>query len=321
MAVAGYKLRVNGGPLVDSIIDVGNVLTYDITGLDPDTLYSVEVAAYDAAGNLSAYSPAVTETTDPVPLILDAISVGAYAAYSFRKLRAAYAGPCAKVSLVADGSSPTDIGFDVNGWFDEAAAAAVGSPLYIYFYDQSGNARHQTVVPATTLPLVDYNTINTKPSADCPGAGGILGLGDMSSLTAGEAFILIKRDADPPTDGSFWVIGSDTGNTSFVPYQGDNLIYDAFGTTARKTTVDPTPAFTSWRLYSVYSAANDWANYLDGAQLYSTATNTVGFTSSAYFAAIDLHLADFLIFGQKLSGADRTIIFNDIESTYGLTFP
>jgi hypothetical protein len=63
MSVAGYKLLVNGGAYSDHEIDVGNVLTYDITGLSPGTSYDVQVAAYDTYGNLSAYSAVETETT------------------------------------------------------------------------------------------------------------------------------------------------------------------------------------------------------------------------------------------------------------------
>lgn len=55
MSVAGYKLKVNGGAISNLIIDVGNVLTYPITGLTYGVTYGVQVAAYDENGIQSAY--------------------------------------------------------------------------------------------------------------------------------------------------------------------------------------------------------------------------------------------------------------------------
>lgn len=55
MAVAGYLLKVNGGSISNLITDVGNVLTYPITGLTYGVTYGVQVAAYDENGIASAY--------------------------------------------------------------------------------------------------------------------------------------------------------------------------------------------------------------------------------------------------------------------------
>jgi chitodextrinase len=63
MAVAGYEIRRDG----DTPVDVGNVLSYLVTGLTPDTAYDFEVRSYDGAGNYSAWSAIVTESTLDVP--------------------------------------------------------------------------------------------------------------------------------------------------------------------------------------------------------------------------------------------------------------
>jgi len=67
MAIAGYKLRINGS----TIIDVGLVLTYTITGLTEGVLTSVEVASYNASGALSAWSAAATKTPTCQTLLVD----------------------------------------------------------------------------------------------------------------------------------------------------------------------------------------------------------------------------------------------------------
>lgn len=56
IAVTGYKLRLTTGG-VPTIINVGNVTFHSLTGLTPATAYLLEIAAYDSAGDLSAYAP------------------------------------------------------------------------------------------------------------------------------------------------------------------------------------------------------------------------------------------------------------------------
>ncbi len=58
VAVTGYNLRLNGGIYTNHIIDVGNDTSPTVSGLTitEGINYTVEVAAYDAAGNQSDWS-------------------------------------------------------------------------------------------------------------------------------------------------------------------------------------------------------------------------------------------------------------------------
>jgi hypothetical protein len=58
VGVAGYRVYRGGVQ-----IGTANVTTYSATALDPDTTYTFTVAAYDAAGNVSAQSKRVVATT------------------------------------------------------------------------------------------------------------------------------------------------------------------------------------------------------------------------------------------------------------------
>lgn len=60
VAVTGYEVHSNGG--VGPWIDVGNVLTYTITGLPELTSRDLLVRAYDAAGNYSSHLSVTTST-------------------------------------------------------------------------------------------------------------------------------------------------------------------------------------------------------------------------------------------------------------------
>lgn len=56
--VTSYQLRRNG-----SVVFNGNQLYYRDTSLNPETTYSYDVRAVDAAGNWSGYSSPINATT------------------------------------------------------------------------------------------------------------------------------------------------------------------------------------------------------------------------------------------------------------------
>ncbi len=63
--MAGYRVLRDG-------VQVGqtSALSFTDTGLTAGTTYSYTVRAYDAAGNVSGDSPAVSVTTQPADLVL-----------------------------------------------------------------------------------------------------------------------------------------------------------------------------------------------------------------------------------------------------------
>ncbi|WP_282943585.1 S-layer homology domain-containing protein [Paenibacillus sp. RC67] len=61
--IAGYKVYSVTGSTYTEIASLGNVLTFDLTGLTPITNYTYVIQAVDSDGTRSVYSPAVTFTT------------------------------------------------------------------------------------------------------------------------------------------------------------------------------------------------------------------------------------------------------------------
>ena len=83
--VAGYKLYAGSDAdvstlIIGSPIDIGNVLTYTLTGVDGEQVQYFAVTAYDADGNESGFSNivmsgAVDEVAPDVPAGLQQITI------------------------------------------------------------------------------------------------------------------------------------------------------------------------------------------------------------------------------------------------------
>lgn len=179
-------------------------------------------------------------------------------------------------------------------------------------------------------PTYQTNEINSQPVIRFDGTDDFFTMGDMSAFTAGHAFIVTRLVQATPdaVNAGLWDIGSDFVNPTIFPFVGDGNIYDQFGTTSRKTTGNPTPSFQDWNIYSVYSATNDWANAFNGTDLFSTATNTVGFSATPTLGKSGGHGAgDFFLQGdtpevifcsQKLSAPDVALTIAYLEAEYAL---
>lgn len=157
------------------------------------------------------------------------------------------------------------------------------------------------------------------------GIDDYLGGPDLSSLTSGHAFFVVKIDADPPgadAQTGIWDFGTG-GFQSHYPYTDGN-IYDRFGNTTRKTVGNPAASLASWRIYEVRSAASDWEAKLDGTSLHSTGTNTVGFQTAPYLGRgadssffLDGRWAYFALF-PALSSGDADDMRGWLQTRFGL---
>jgi len=232
-------------------------------------------------------------------------------------------------SSVSDSSPiPTT---DLYQWLkaDAIEGLADGDPVSSWL-DSSGNNKDATQGTGTNQPSYQTNEINGLPVVRFDGTDNFFTMPSMAALTAAEYFIVIRLvQATPdPANAGLWDIGSDTANPTIFPFVGDGKIYDQFGTTSRKTTADPTPSFQSWNIYSVYSAANDWTNFFNGTQLFTTGTNTVGFSATPTLGKSGGHgVGDFYLQGDvpevigysaKLSADDRALVLSYLTTKYGL---
>lgn len=131
-----------------------------------------------------------------VPPLLDTYP-GAYAAFSTRKLRAAYAGLCLRLRRSSD-NAESDFGFS-GGWLDASAVAAwlgAATGCVTTWYDQSGNARHAVQGIAANQPVLDLSGLRpylsasgtqnlARASAAFPSSGQTCTLCAVASIASG----------------------------------------------------------------------------------------------------------------------------------------
>jgi hypothetical protein len=159
--------------------------------------------------------------------ILDQLSAPSAAAYSLRKLRAAYAGNAIRVRRSSD-NAEIDIGFTAVGDLNTAALLTFvgsGSGFVTTWYDQSGNNRHATQTTAGIQPrIVNAGVLdiaNGKPAIRFNGSNTFFsGVSlPLSQLTLSSVM------NDVTQQGAIrYSIGTDTGS----PESGGRGIFNSF---------------------------------------------------------------------------------------------
>lgn len=126
----------------------------------------------DSVGGWVSVTPMLNQFANPTPgpsgLLLDSLPA-AVGAYSFRKLRTAYAGAAMQVKRGSDNATQ-DIGFDSSGNFDIAGFNSFigASTGYLnLWYDQSGNGNTMNAAGVSTA--ISLTALNGKPGATLTG--------------------------------------------------------------------------------------------------------------------------------------------------------
>ncbi len=189
--------------------------------------------------------------------------------------------------------------------------------------DQSGGSRDATQSDPPARPFFHSNVVGSLGAVRFDGTDARLLFGDVvSSLTAAEVFLAVKIDTDPPAAGAqsgLWTFGS-TSDSSHFPFT-DGVVYDGFGSTTRQVVGNPGPALTSWHIYNVTTTSSEWTARLDNSQLFTTATNTVGFTAAPALgfggvAQLDGDIGELLVFPAGLSSGDRLTVYTALAARW-----
>ncbi len=242
---------------------------------------------------------------------------------------------------ISAGDSPSSISnleiwlqSGVGYYTDAGITPAVNNDLVYQWNDSSGNARHVTQTTSADRPVLLTNTLNGEDVLSFSTSGEFFNVPtSISGFSAGDVYIVVKIAQDPPGNTGYtglWTFTSSSDNTHYCWTDGN--IYEGFGSTTRVTVGDPTPSLTSYRLYNVSSASSDYKVYLDGTNIYTSGSNTVGWASTPYLGQGFIsgapfpgpyflvgEIAEFFIYSKILNSTERTLIKNYISSKFGLT--
>jgi hypothetical protein len=242
----------------------------------------------------------------PAVLLLDTYT-GAAFAWSFRKLRTAYAGNAVRLIRASD-SAESDFGFSGNDFDTAGAATWIGasSARLMKFYDQSGNGVDITADP-TDRPTYSATGLGSKPSAFWRAPQGRFMSVTNVNLglpTAASAFAVAAQDRATCDSDSRILSLVDTGladsnnNSSWAALLFDNTNAN-FLTTANSVssgTIAVNDA-TAYGLAAVHSTA-DVEAYKNG-----TASGSPGSTSGWALGDSGTSFVDIAI-GRQYGGAN-----------------
>lgn len=268
--------------------------------------------------------PAILGGIGSTPLLLDTYT-GAAFAYSFRKLRTAYAGSAVRIRRSSD-NTEQDIGFSGNG-FDTTSASnfiGVGSGFIVTWYDQSGNGLDVTQATTTQQPLYSATGLKSLPTANFDGSNDVLARASVSfgTVTQGTIFAVHQPHNTSVICSLFdFVPGTQMG--AFIPYSDNNIYFDLGSTGAAGRISVAGSLGTTAHIVELYrDSGNTQAIVVDGTSLNSGTgfTDTVSGTSTlnvgVYSGSFDANLSEFVFWTTDLGSTNRTGARTNINSYY-----
>ncbi len=152
--------------------------------------------------------------------------------------------------------------------------------------------------------------------------GGRLQGPSLAALTAGEAFVVLRDDATLATSNNGW--GSFGVPQASLYTHSDGLIYDDFGSTSRKNSINPVvDVHAAFHVVNVITTSSEWTMLIDGIQRFTTAANIVGFSATPWiggqaFGQWSGSTSEVALFSAKLSTADRAAALAFLNTKWGL---
>ncbi len=329
-----------GGQTTRTCTATAPATTCDIVGLTAGVSYSVAVAATNSAGTGPASTAA---SVTPAAGVLDGLSSSAQAAYSVRKLRAAYTGSALQVRRSSDDATQ-DIGFTAAGDLDTAALLSFvgsGSGFVTTWYDQTGNSRNATQATTARQPrIVNAGAVEvTNSRANAVFSGSQQLATGTSAVTVGTTAITgnavslyASSGATSPRTLSFAAAAS---SNDFDNASSATLLYRAQGsgsvTAMRDTTVlGQVPlAFSTLAVQtSLFDGTN---NTLLAQAVPGTAASSGSFAATGSLqlganknladtnATLTGSISEATFFTAALSTTDRTTLERDQGTYYSIT--
>lgn len=187
--------------------------------------------------------------------------------------------------------------------------------------DQSGNGNDFVQSTAGNRPIPG-TAINGQATVTFDRARpDYVSKGSFSAPSAGEVLIVLKNAGPNGSGDSPWQMTTDPQGSWYTWI--DANIYENWGSTSRSTATAPGVGLDSAHVYNVRSAAGAYSVHIDGTQIYSTGTNTVGFDPTLFLGygpssstGYSGDIAEVLIFDRVLSSGERDQVMGYLRDRY-----
>lgn len=328
-ATFSYSIASSGGS--GTVTGTGTIggASHTVSGVDvsdlPGGTLTLSVTVSNAGGAGTAKTDMVTPNFTG---ILDSLPTSA-AAFSVRRLRAAYTGPLLRLRRSTD-NVQQDIGFTIGGNLDKAAVTSFcGSASCFVFswYDQSVSGRTLTRTTAGVQPrLVNSGTLEllgTRPALRFYGAQSLSTTPPPDANEFTVTLTAVERSRN--NNFLFRLLG---GTTTFVrahmPWGDGELIFDVGGSASPYriltawTVPVGTPAIASFQNSASAGTRGVYVNgslYLSGTGFAApTGDFLVGFN-------YDGHIPEFILFTSSISSSSRLALERSQGSYFGVSVP
>ncbi|MGE3610869.1 MAG: beta strand repeat-containing protein [Bacteriovoracaceae bacterium] len=306
--VTGYKIAYSSGstPPADcssgTIIDVGNVTTYDVTGLSGDTTYSFRICSYDASSSLSEGQTFSAETY-PQSWVQEAYIKAANnrTNYAFGG-SVSISGDTLVVGSFAESSNQTTI---TNGATASSNTSNTSSGA-VYVYKRSGvNWAQEAYIKAVNNDANDWFGYSVSISRDTLAVGayqedsnqtsitnGTTASADNSNNSSGAVYIYKRTGVNWAQEAYIKAVNNDA-NDYFgysVSISGDTLVVGANMEDSSQTTIT-----------NGTTASADNTNSASGA-VYVYKRSGVNWTQQAYIKAANNDASDQFGYSVSISG-------------------
>jgi len=197
--------------------------------------------------------------------------------------------------------------------------------------DLSGNGNNASQGASTRQPAFNTRQINGQPSLffdpSTSGSEKYMNLSNsLASLSALHAFVVHRRLTATESNNAktgFWKLGTAAGAAAMPGTDGN--IYDDCGSTASHACGAPVVTLTTSQVYEVTSQSGSWANGLNGVAQFSTASNTVGGSSTAQIGGnsgfgnfYNGDWAEMILFNRILATPERALVIGYLNGRYAL---
>ena len=325
-----YTVSSSGG--LATVTGSGTIgsLSHLVSGVDLSDLPGGTLTLSVTVSNASGTGAARTASFAPSCVgILDSLPTAA-AAYSVRRLRAAYTGPLLLVRRSTD-NVQQDIGYTIGGDLDLAALTAFCGSASCFvrtWYDQSGSGTNASKTTASGQPrLVDSGSVEllgTRPVVRF--FGGQTLIPSVIPANANEFTICLTAVELSRLANTIWRLLAVNGTSLFVrarmPWSGGTLYFDvggnsgAFSLSTAWTVPVGSPAVVSFQNSATTATRNVFLNgglFLSGTG-FAAATNEF-IIGSGY----DGRLPEFIFFTSSISTTSRQSLERSQGSYFGVT--